>query len=353
MHTKQFLKATPVRPFFHIITCIILSILLLPAAVFSQSVEYEGDDPGLERLAGEIVRLTELPGGTVGVGAFHIESQRGVYINGEDRFPMASTYKVPIAVQMFSKIDRDEHSLSSMITVEEEDLHPGSGTLTRLFNDPGVILSLHNLIELMLLISDNSATDMVMREAGGSAAVTAKMKSLGLDGISVNRPTHVLIGDWLGVEGLQEGVGISPDEFRERVEQLSDEDRKRAEAAFNVDPKDTTTPRDMAKLLTMIWRKEILSEESSDLLIDIMKRCQTGGGRIKGILPPGTVVYNKTGTIGQTLNDIGIIELPDNAGHVVTTLFVKESDEDRSQREVGVSQIARAIYDYFLFNPGK
>ena len=52
-------------------------------------------------------------------------------------------------------------------TIQPGDLHPGSGTLTELFDDPGVVLSVRNLLELMLLISDNSATDVVLRVAGG------------------------------------------------------------------------------------------------------------------------------------------------------------------------------------------
>jgi len=337
-----------------VVTALILCLPLLTfnPAVNAQDISTKGGDPGLNRLGNEIVRLAESAGGVVGVGAVHIETGREIHMNKGIPFPMASTYKVPVAVQIFTLIDRGERSLGDMITVEQTDLHPGSGTLSRLFDDPGVILSLHNLIELMLLISDNSATDMVMREAGGSAAVTERMRALGCDGITVDRPTLLLIGDWIGVKGLQEEKPISNKEFRELSAMVTDEEREYAAEAFNRDTRDTSTPDDMAKLLAMIWNKEILSEESSTLLIDIMRRCDTGRGRIKGILPRETVVYHKTGTIGQTLNDVGIIELPDDAGHVATAIFVKESERNTERREQAVAQIARAIYDYFLFNPG-
>ena len=96
-----------------------------------------------------------------------------------------------------------------MITLSPSDLHPGSGTLTGLFNDPGVSLSVHNLLELMLLISDNSATDMVLKVAGNGPAVNARLAALGIKGISVDRPTIHLIADAVGLKNLGPESGWS------------------------------------------------------------------------------------------------------------------------------------------------
>ncbi len=177
-------------------------------------------DPHLQHLEAEIARLAELAGGPVGVAAIHLETGRRVSHNGGERFGMASTYKVPIAVQLFTRVDAGEISLDSMIEGRQVDLHPGSGTLSRLFDDPGVILSLRNLTELMLLISDNSATDMVLTAAGGGEAVTARMRALGIDGIDVNRPTVHLIGDWIGVEGLPPSGDVTPHDFSELADSI-------------------------------------------------------------------------------------------------------------------------------------
>jgi beta-lactamase class A len=124
-----------------------------------------------------------------------------------------------------------------------------------------------------------------------------------------------------------------------------------ANAAFNKDPRDTSSPEGMALLLQKIWRREALSAESSVLLLDIMTRSTTGPLRIKGRLPPDVRVTHKTGTIGETTNDVGIIGLPDNAGNVITVVFVKESKLPVETRERAIAQVSRAIYDYFLFNP--
>jgi beta-lactamase class A len=308
-------------------------------------------DPGLARLEQEIARLAPLAGGTVGVAAVHLESGREVYFNRGERFPMASAYKVPIAVQLLTRVDRGELRLDSLITLTPADLHPGSGTLTDLLDDPGVTLSLRNLVELMLLISDNSATDIVLRTAGGPADVTARMRALGFDGIRVDRPTVRLIADWAGVDSIPPAAPNTPHKFQAVFEQVPDSLRTAAARRFNDDPRDTATPEAMARLLTRIWRKEILRPETSDLLLDIMLRSTTGADRIKGLLPPETPVAHKTGTIGGTTNDAGIVTLPGDAGHVVTVVFVKASDKEVPERERAIAHIARTIHDYFLFNP--
>jgi beta-lactamase class A len=308
-------------------------------------------DPALQRLEREIARLSIVSGGVVGVTAIHLETGRRVSMNGTDRFPMASTFKVPIAVQLLTRIDKGEVRLDQMIEIKQSDLHPGSGTLADLFNKGGLALSVRNLMELMLLISDNSATDVMLRTAGGAEAVTARMRSLGIDGISVNRSTAQLIADWIGVTNLPPEDQWSPAVFNTAFRTLSQEDRTAAAKRFETDTRDTSSPNGMAALLERIYHKDLLKPESAELLLDIMRRCRTGDSRLKGLLPEGTEVAHKTGTIGGTTNDVGIITLPDNAGHVAIAAFVKASQTDVPARERAIAEIARAVHDFFLFQP--
>lgn len=320
------------------------------ALLVAVSAPAQSDDPGLARLESELKRLSAIAEGKVGIGIIHLESGRELFLNGSEPFPMASTYKVPIAVQMLTKVDRGTARLDSMITVAPSDLHPGSGTLTNLFDDPGVALSLRNLMELMLLISDNSATDMVLKAAGGGKAVNDRLAALGVQGISVDRPTIHLIADAIGIKDLGPESGWSVAAFRDKARAVTDAEEKQAAADFYKDRRDTSTPEGMARLLQKVWKREALSEASSALLLDIMLRCQTGDARIKGLLPPGTDVMHKTGTLGiGVANDVGIMRLPEGAGHVVITVFVKESKASSAVQERTIAQVARAAYDYFLF----
>ena len=201
---------------------------LTAALLVAVSAQAQTSDPGLARLESELKRLSAIAQGTVGIGIIHLESGRELFVNGSEPFPMASTYKVPIAVQMLTKVDRGTARLDSMITVAPSDLHPGSGTLTNLFDDPGVALSLRNLMELMLLISDNSATDMVLKAAGGGKAVNERLAALGVQGISVDRPTIALIADAIGITDLGPESGWSMAAFRDKARAVSDAQEKQA-----------------------------------------------------------------------------------------------------------------------------
>jgi beta-lactamase class A len=164
-----------------------------------------------------------------------------------------------------------------------------------------------------------------------------------------------LIADAIGVTNLPPESELTPQRFGALAPRgVSREAQSAAREAFYRDRRDTSTPEGMARLLEKIWRRQALSPASTELLLDIMLRCETGAARIKGLLPPGVAVMHKTGTLGLGVtNDVGIIKLPGEAGHVVLTVFVKESTADAAAQERAIAQVARAVYDYFVFNPGK
>ena len=195
------------------------------------------------------------------------------------------------------------------------------------------------------------ATDVLLRTVGGADAVNARTASLGVQGVRVDRPTVGLIGDWVGVRGIPADYDISMDEYRELARATPAAVRDSARAAFDSDPRDTSTPAGMVALLERVAAGAALSEESAALLLDIMTRSTTGGARIKGHLPEHVEVAHKTGTIGGTTNDVGIITLPGDAGRIAIAMFVKGSPVPVEQREHTIAEASRAIYDYFLFQP--
>jgi len=336
---------------------LLLSILVLAYSSYGQKKKTAVISPSPsnyeQRLRSEVERLSKLSGGKLGVTAIHVETGKRFSQYGQELFPMASSYKIPIAIQLLNKIDSGKLSLDQLIEFSYLDLHPGSGMISERFNwpqsaKPGLALSVRSLIELMLLISDNSATDACLTLAGGPGMVTSNLKRLGITGIRVDRPTSLLIGDWLGIS-VNENV-LKPIAVFDSLEKtLSPEQIKITSRKFDDDPKDTSTPDGMAELLLMLQTKPILKKESQELLLDIMRRCETGLTRLKGMLPPSTEVKHKTGTIGMTTNDVGIITLPGDAGHLVVAAFVKSSEKEIPERERAIAEVTRALHDYFLF----
>jgi len=91
------------------------------AQVSSAAPSRPANDAALQRLEREIARLAAASGGVVGVTAIHLETGRRVSMNGSDRFPMASTFKVPVAVQLLTRIDKGEVKLDQMIEIEKRN----------------------------------------------------------------------------------------------------------------------------------------------------------------------------------------------------------------------------------------
>ena len=292
--------------------------------------------------------LSHVTDGMVGVSATHIETGRSVSLHGSEPFPMASTFKVPVGVQIMSLIDSGELTLEKMVTLTPQDLHPGSGKINELLFHPGVSLSIENLMELMLVVSDNVAADVMLREAGGAAAVTFRMRALGLNGIRVDRSTARLISDWSGVKTLPPESEWNRDMWDHLYDAVPEREHMRARRAEWSDPRDTATPEDMTKLLVHIWNKDLFHPEHASELLDIMERCQTGKARIKGLLPAGTDVAHKTGSLGGVVNDVGVITLPNGLGHVAISVFTKGFTRREEDAERAIAEVSRTIYDYFV-----
>src|SRR4051812_45948228 len=102
------------------------------------------NDPSLSMLERQIDLVSHATDGIVGVSATHIETGRSVSVRGAEGFPMASAFKVPVAVQLMSMIDAGALTLDRMVALAPRDLHPGSGKLSELLFHPGVALSVEN-----------------------------------------------------------------------------------------------------------------------------------------------------------------------------------------------------------------
>lgn len=296
-------------------------------------------------LEAEIARLAAPADGILGVAAWRTDGHGPrVLINADQPFPMASTFKVAVAGTILTKVDRGQLSLDQLVPVEWGMMVESEG-LAGTFKYPGVSVSVRNLLELMLTVSDNTATDVLTRLAGGPAAVTSWVRGQGVEGFRVDRDTAGLIRDFYHIppgsfpEALAAAVKADP-KLEERGDKLNPE--------FDADPRDTATPLAMASLLERIFTGKALSPASTALMTGIMERNTTGKARIRGRLPAGVTVAEKTGTIGASLNDVGMITLP-GGGKLLVAVFIRKSKKPFEDRELVIADISRALYDYYLF----
>jgi beta-lactamase class A len=320
-------------------------ILILPIAILcSITVAWAAD---IATLRMQIERVIPRMRGQVGVAIKHVESGTELMINADQTYPMASTYKVPILVELFYQRAAGKLALSDRVEINPSDVHPG-GTIALLLDGPGLQMSIHNLINLMMRVSDNSAADILINRVG-AVNVTARMQSLGLDKIRVDRSTLEMILDQEGLDYATYG-NLPLAQLRERLDAVDAQAASRANERFNTIEKDVAPPWQMTLLLEKIYRGEIVDRASSDEIIEFMSHSMTGDARISGLLPAGTRVVHKTGTISGSTNDTGIVFLP-SGGHLIITVFTRDAKASSAEREHTIAEISRFAYDYFVFNP--
>ena len=264
---------------------------------------------------------------------------------------MASVYKLPIALQLLHRVESGELSLNDPVTLSEHDFRPGASSITDFAQNTPVTLTIGRLLELMVGESDNTASDKLLRLAGGPSAVTGRMRQLGVAGIDVNRPEMLMAFDFRGVRNPPPEGEWTVALFESLSAKLTPAEREAAAAAYTDDPRDTSTPDAMTELLAHLHRREALGAASTERLLQIMIASPTGPARLKGLLPEGTIVAHKTGTMGSMTNDVGIVTLPEAAGHLAIAVFVKKSTKEVAERERVIAEIARTVYDFFVLQP--
>jgi beta-lactamase class A len=317
----------------------------------ADAVATGASDPGLQRLEHRIQELAKAARGVVGVGIIHLETGREVYLNPKEVFSTGSTRKLPIAVELMMQVNEGKLRLDSMVSLQPHQIHPASGLIPVRLTAPGISLSLYNYLRLMIEVSDGTATSAIIRAIGGPEVVTERMRRLGFPSIVIGRETDRMMADFEGLDTLPAPGPHYRERFYEMVERVPAERREQAHEAFYRDPWEKTTPYDMARLLARVWRGELMSRQNTETLLQVMYNLSGGEARLKGLLPLGTPVAHKTGSIGKTTNDVGIIDLPDGAGHVLVAVYIKLSDVPESpDRERVIAEIARSAYDYFTFN---
>lgn len=300
---------------------------------------------------------------SIGVAAIHIENNQVVSYQGNKPFFMASTVKVPIAIALLNRVDRHLLKLDDTVSIRPDQAVPGSGKLyAELNNKPTThYYTVGQLLKLMLEISDNTASDILLMQAGGASQVTQYLKKNGFKHILVNRSIRDV---YLSASGFKKPVKIYLGSWLQQAIAKLDLKRKvNAWKTFETEKRDTATSYEMALLLTKAYQEKLLSPTNTHVLLDIMRGCQTGKSRIKKLLPPSAHVIHKTGTwslghdrfskylpakkLVRYASDVGILTLPENKGHLALAIYVTSKGMSDSTRNDLIAEVSKLIYDYY------
>lgn len=300
----------------------------------------------------------------MGVSAIYIEKNEIIGHNSNQRFFMASTIKLPIALAFLHRVDQKKDSLNRIIKLDSNYSVPGSGALYHLFEKKRLNMSLKQILIHMLSHSDNSASDTILQAVKGPEYVTKRMYELGFKNIVINRSILEILLDTNHVDHALLEKRRPVFSWVKIFNSIPLDQKIKAWQRFEKDMRDTTTPNDMAKLLVKIYKKQALSEQNTNLLMDIMEKCRTGRSRIKGLLPGGVKVAHKTGTwaiyeqdylrnpgskkLYRFASDVGIITLPNKKGHIAIAVYVKSKAASDYGRTRAIALASRAIYDHFM-----
>jgi beta-lactamase class A len=255
--------------------------------------------------------------GTFGLSAVLVRTGETVEFHGDRDFPMQSVYKFPIGMAVLNDVDQGKLKLDQTVKVSAGDMIPAAAhSPIRDAHPGGTELTLQELLRFMVSESDGTASDVLLRLTGGPERVTAFLRGLGIDDVTVATSEAEMAKD-------------NRAQYRNKA-----------------------TPHGMAQLLRVFQNGRGLSPASRTLLLELMTKTESGPLRIKGLLPAGTVVAHKTGTSGTVkgltaaTNDAGLVTLPDG-GKLAIAVFVSDSKADASVRERAIASGSRLVYDWF------
>ncbi|MBV9386601.1 MAG: serine hydrolase [Chroococcidiopsidaceae cyanobacterium CP_BM_ER_R8_30] len=234
-------------------------------------------------------------------GMFFLDLDTGNYldINGSRVFPAASTIKLPILIAFFQDVDAGKVKLNERLVMRPDLKTRGSGTMQ--YRAAWTKFSALETVTKMITISDNTATNMIIDRLGGAARLNQRFLSWGLQHTVIRH----LLGDFRGTN--------------------------------------TTSPRDLVKLLALLVSHKLVSLNSQEQVLDLLRRTT-----VRTLLPAGlgkgAVIADKTGDIGFLIGDAGIITMP-NGKRYLAGIFVRRPYDDPRGRNF-IRQVSRLMYNY-------
>ena len=249
-----------------------------------------------------------------------LETGEEISIDADEQMDTMSVIKIPLMVETFRQIEAGKFKLSDRVTLRDEDKRPGTGIIRSL--DEGVPLTIHDLLTLMIIVSDNTATDLLFRRVGGIEAVNALVKEYGLTRTRATAPAKA----WF--DALRAAPSV--EEFYRKGEH----------------PFGLSSPKDIGKLLERIKTGQAVSKRASEQMLTIMR-----GQVYRTRLPKYVedfVIPHKTGDFLPYIgNDVGIFE--SRARNIVVSVFTANHFGEGATLEDAIGRIGEQIAGYFSY----
>jgi beta-lactamase class A len=248
-------------------------------------------------------------------------------VAGDELFPQQSVSKLWVALATLQAVDEGQTTLDRVVTMGPDDRSVFYQPLGRRIRDSGLQVSIAELLRWAITESDNSANDKLIRELGGADAVTRILEQKRLEELRVGAYERDLQASIAGMSWRPEyGVDWN---FQFARERLSPAVRDDAMASYLADPMDGAAPTAIVQALADLHKGKLLSPASTQVMIELLEQCRTGGNRLKAGLPADWKLGHKTGT-GQDLrgysvgiNDVGLVTAPDGRVYAVAVMMRK------------------------------
>ncbi|MCY4540224.1 MAG: class A beta-lactamase-related serine hydrolase [Chloroflexi bacterium] len=271
-----------------------------------------------------------------------------IAVNADAMMDTMSVIKIPLLVALFRASDTGALDLACKYTLETRYKRFGTGVLQAM--DDGMVFTLRDAATLMIIESDNTATDYCYEAVGGPDAVNKTMRQLGLDDIDVMGDGF----DWFSAlaASIDPKLGdLDPAAlFRAGYPEMSPAEWERARERFHFEtgrPFSRATARCIGKLLEMIWTDGCASPESCAAMRKILGM-QISRSRLPKYLPEARVAH-KTGDFNPFIaNDVGVIESHEAAPIIISVLVaghrgIWENLEDT------IARMAEKIWEYGIY----
>jgi beta-lactamase class A len=253
-----------------------------------------------------LARYERQSGGRIGLYAKNLSTGAQVTWRENERFVMCSTFKASLAALVLTRIDRGQDQLERMIPFGPSDIPDWHAPVAKQNLAKGA-MSVADMCEAVVEYSDNTCANLLLLRVGGPTALTAFWRSTG---DSVTRLDH-----------------------NEPVLNLSRPG----------DPHDTTTPVAMAGTLRRLVLGKVLSQDSRERLVGWMVDCKTGGNRLRGGLPKGWRIADKTGNNGNdAAGDIAVV-WPKLGSPVLICAYTQGGSPNANQLETVFADIGRIV----------